>query len=83
MKMFTLIIEDRHTDVKVKLFSNVNAAIAAAKAEVQESGAFDLSPEQRHDDEIGPDVFSGALYSYCYSSEGDMVRVMEIEVDSE
>lgn len=78
MKLFALIIEDRHKDVEVRLFTKPDAAIAEGKMLVEDE---DLTDKDREDAEIGEDVFKGALWSYRYSIEGDILRVMEIEVE--
>ena len=74
MKVYTMIIEDRHTDVEVTLFQNKDDAINTATKSVKEWGAkWPEDIEERYD-------VHGWLYHGVYSCEGDSVTVIESEI---
>jgi hypothetical protein len=76
MKIYAVIIEDRHTGTIIRAFSQAEKAVAYAK-EI----AFDYSSECPEDfEEL---KVAGLLYFATYSWEGDSVRVIEVELDEE
>ena len=76
VKLFMVIIEDRHTDVTVHPFSNEGVAIEEANRVAKELG-------REHDfyEEHDYGKNDGWLYYANYSCEGDSVRVVEAELD--
>jgi len=72
MKIYLVIIEDRHTDVDVIPFLDEKMAVDYAKAAAL---AYCHDPEDFEEEDI-----EGWLYYARYSSEGDCVRVIESEV---
>jgi hypothetical protein len=72
MRVYLAIIEDRHTDVAVCVFSTAEKAIAYAREWAYDNAR---SPDRVEEQEI-----DGWLYSATYSVEGDAVRVEEAEV---
>lgn len=71
--VFVVIIEDRHSDVGVEVWTDRDSAIERAKALAKEyAGYNDCSPEQK--------TVPGWEYYTCYSCEGDCVRVVRVKV---
>ena len=66
MQVFLVILENRHTDVQVEVFSDEAKAVERAKAIVED---YDYEPEEP-DEEIDGWIFNATL-----SPEGDAVRV--------
>jgi hypothetical protein len=79
MKVYLVIIEDRHTDVQVEVYATADAALGRAVAVAvvdRERHAYGYEPEEGDDDYDG-----SALMFYASTSwEGDCVRVEEAEV---
>jgi hypothetical protein len=71
MKVFLLIVEDRHTDVDVKVFADGAAAMLAAKELVDD---YDYEPDEP-DDAVPEWLFNATL-----SCEGDCLRVQAVDV---
>lgn len=76
MKLFLLIVEDRHTDVLVFPFSNEQMAINEAKRIAKER-CRDAEDYEEHP--YGKD--DGWLFYANYSCESDSVRVVEAQLD--
>ncbi len=79
MKVYIAIIEDRHCDVDVRVFTKKETAVMFA---------FETAEEYcRHEEDFEEDELTGDMirdrwvYSVTYSCEGDSVRVVEREVD--
>ena len=71
MKVFLVIIEDRHVDVEVQVFSEKRDAIRVANGIVH---LYDYEPEE-------PDEpVDGWIFHATLSCEGACVRVKEAEV---
>lgn len=71
MKVYLVIIEDRHEDVWVEVYATAEAALERAREVVEE---YDFTPEE-------PDLeIPGWLFNTTLSDEGDCVRVEEAEV---
>jgi hypothetical protein len=77
MDIFVALVQDRHTDVDVAVFSKDDVAIAWARDMARRSASMPL-------DETLTDSMKAAgwLYYGCYSSEGDHVRVMRKKMDA-
>lgn len=75
MKLYLAIIEDRHTDVEIEVFTSADAAIAYAKEQMHEN--------VRHPEDIKEMIIQDRLYYATYSVEGDCVYVVEKELHSE
>ncbi len=73
MKLYLVILEDRHVDVLVYPYLDKDKAIARAKELACEMAAH--HPEYPHQEE----EISGWLYYAQYGSESDCVRVIEAE----
>jgi hypothetical protein len=75
MQIFVVIVEDRHIDVDVEVYSDRAVAIARARA-VAEANAVELE-DIEEDDNCTP-------YEYYadYSTEGDCVRVVAKILDT-
>lgn len=71
MDLYVAIIEDRHSDVGVDVFSDEDTAIAWARkmAHASASGSVDETLTKSMKD-------AGWVYFGSYSSEGDSVRVV-------
>jgi len=78
MDVFIVIIEDRHFDTQVLIFSGEVAAVEHAKAVVEECG---LYPEDISEELTDLMTESGWLYHATYSCESDSVRVERKTVD--
>ncbi len=76
MKIYIVIIEDRHTDVTVHPFTTSETAISEAKRIAKEYCRYEEDYEE-HD--YGKD--DGWLFYAQYSCESDHVRVVEVELD--
>lgn len=76
VKLFLVIIEDRHTDVAVHPFSDAGVAIEEAKRVAKE-----LGHEHDHYEEHDYGKDAGWLFHANYSCEDDSVRVVEAELD--
>jgi hypothetical protein len=71
MKVYLIIIEDRHVDVEVEVYATAKAALDRARWIV---ARYDYTPEEP-DEEI-----AGWLYHATLSREGDCLRVAEAKV---
>lgn len=72
MEIFAVILEDRHTDTDVEVFSDSDIAIGYARK---------MANEFAHGDEVDETLDdnmkeAGWIYHGCYSCEGDSVRVV-------
>lgn len=74
--LYAVIWEDRHVDVAVHLFSDKDAAIVWAKKQSEESNINDWQDDEN-------ECPADWLAYFCYSCEGDHLRVIEVEVDAE
>lgn len=74
MKAYVLIIDDRHCDTDVRVFTTAEAAVGAANAIATE---YARSPS-----EIEGEAYDGSLVWIRYGVEGDHVAVVEREVES-
>lgn len=72
MKIYVAIIEDRHTDVNVEVFTRPEPAIAFAK---------ERAIEIARGEEIVEEPISSWLYDAICGVEGDAVRVEEQEMN--
>ena len=73
MKIYNVIIDDRHCDTTPKPFISKDAAIDYARSKANEYCSY---PEDFEESEI-----DGWLYHATYSCEGDSVWVTEHDVD--
>jgi len=73
MKVYIVLINDRHTDIEVEAFSSDEKAIDYARKTAKE---YCGSPEIYEESQI-----SDWLFYARYSSEEDYVRVVEREID--
>lgn len=78
MKIYIVIIEDRHSDTDAKPFLNAATAIAYAEEKAREYCRHEDDYEESLNDAMKED---GWLWHATYSCEGDSVRVVEREVD--
>lgn len=78
MKIFIVIIEDRHTDVSAEPFTSKDAAIAHARSEASKYARFEDDFQEQ--ELTGEMVKDGWLYYATYSVEGDCVTVVEREL---
>ena len=69
MDVYVVILEDRHLDVDVELFTSRDKAIERAKVLVIEYN--------RHPEDIKDVIIDGWEYCCQYSCEGDFVRVIK------
>ena len=76
--IYIVIIEDRHTDVKVKPFYDKERAINHARELAK--GYCDYEEDYEEHD-YGKD--DGWLFYAQYSCESDSVRVVEVEMEDE
>lgn len=75
MIVYTMIIEDRHADVEVKLFQTKEKAISTATKLVQEYGVrYPEDIEEKYD-------IHGWHYQGVYSCEGDSIRVIDSVIE--
>ena len=78
MKIYIVIIEDRHDDTEAIPFLNATTAICYAKKKAREYC--------RHEEDYGESLNDamkgdGWLWHATYSCEGDSVRVIERDTD--
>jgi hypothetical protein len=71
MKVYLVIIEDRHIDVQVEVYATAEAALERAREVVDEYGFMPEGPEG---------LLPNWLFNATLSVEGDCVRVEEAEV---
>lgn len=71
-KIYVVLVEDRHTDVDVEVFTDRSAAIAFAKQEALDNA--------RHPEGIEEEDIEGYIYYCRYSAESDCVSVVEKEL---
>lgn len=76
MDIYVGIIEDRHTDVNVEVFTSSDVAIAWARKLAQSFGPVD-EPELNKSM-----VADGWVYYGVYSCEGDSIRVVRRTLDN-
>lgn len=74
MKIYVVMVEDRHTDTEAEVFTTAEAAIAYAEEYVTEQ--LDRWPWVDDD----PEEPEGWLWYRAYSPEGDCVWVVEKEL---
>lgn len=77
-KLYIVVIEDRHSDVKLHPFTCPEKAVSEAKRVAKEYC--------RHEEDYGEHDFGkddGWLFYANYSCEGDSVTVMTTELDRE
>ena len=72
MKVYTLLIRDRHSDPTVRIFADKDKAIETAKALAHEYDRFGSYEEHE---------IAGWIFHASYSCEGDYVTVNEAEVE--
>ncbi len=75
MKVYVVMVCDRHTDPGAHVFTTPEKAIDYARAEVEELAHFPDAINER------PSPPDGWLYLATYSDEGDSVWVLEKELD--
>ncbi len=73
--VFALVIEDRHSDTGVEVWTDREAAIARAKALATEYAAYNGGPVEER-------PIQGWEYYACYSCENDSVRVVKVKLQS-
>lgn len=73
--VFALVIEDRHSDTGVEVWTDREAAIARAKALATEYAGYNGGP-------VEESTIPGWEYYACYSCENDSVRVVKVKVQS-
>lgn len=78
MKIYIVIIEDRHSDTDAKPFSNATTAIAYAEEKAREYCRHEDDYKEYLNDAM---LLSGWVWHATYSCEGDNVRVVEREMD--
>lgn len=73
MKVYTVLIKDRHTDPTIKLFANKQKAMEYAQSYLRDN--------VDKEDPDYPEIYEAGKYWFAtYSSEGDYVRVEESEI---
>ena len=76
MIVYIVLIEDRHSDPEVKVFSTSQKAIREAK-KIAKVGS------NHNSSEIEERIITGWLYYATYSCENDCVRVEEKVIDAD
>jgi len=76
MELYLVIVEDRHTDTTVHVFSEADKAISAARRLAKQYNHY---PEDYAEHDYGKR--EGWLFYADYSSEGDSVRVVSAVLD--
>lgn len=81
MTIFALMINDRHTDLEIRLFQSRENALAAAERLCDESAGDD--DWRAITQENNPDIKASGQYVFFgqYSIEGDYVSVEEVQVE--
>lgn len=80
MVVYVAIWEDRHRDATIHAFSEKGKAIEWAKTSAKECDRFGDYKETI----LTADMIQDGWIFHCeYSCEGDGIRVVEIEIDSE
>lgn len=74
MDVYLAIIEDRHSDVDVAVFSTLDLAIEYARGTAREYAT-------REQDVIEQEPKGDWLFAVTYSIEGDWIRVVKATVD--
>jgi len=73
--VFALVIEDRHSDTGVEVWTDRDAAIARAKALATEYAGYNGGP-------VDERAIQGWEYYASYSCENDSVRVVKVKLQS-
>lgn len=82
MKIFQVMVDDRHTDTEAIPFSTSEKALAYAKQLFE--AYCDEQDEPDDNEEMGIQPTSGGWLFYAvYSTEGDCIWVVEQELDGE
>lgn len=76
MSIYLLVIEDRHSDVKIKPFLNYDKAVSKANELAKEYCTHKEDLEENH-----PAEGTGILYRCVYSCEGDSVSVITAQFE--
>lgn len=80
--MYAVIVEDRHTDVEVLLFSRQDDAVTYAQSVIDANSESALCVDSEDTSLTDAELRNaGWLFYGCYSTEGDCVRVQPIIVD--
>ncbi len=74
VKLYVVMVNDRHTDPEPNVFSDPSAAVEYARATAKASA--------RRDEDFEETPVAGWLYHATYSVEGDSVWVVEKELDA-
>lgn len=74
MKIYIVIIEDRHSDTEAKPFLTAVAAISYAERKAREYCRYEYDYKESLNDAMRKDRW---LWHATYSCEGDNVRVIE------
>lgn len=70
MSLYALIVNDRHLDTEVRVFTTAELAIAAARLETSERGWW-----------IEEEPIDGWLIHASHPTEGDHLQVVEVELE--
>ena len=82
MLIYAVVVEDRHSDVEVELFTNYEQAFQFAKEYAQKyANKFKVEEHSFKEDSRGRS--KGFICRITYSGEGDCVGVREIIVDKQ
>lgn len=79
MNVYVLVVEDRHADTGIELFTNYDAALEQAFREIPDNWQHEGDED---DPELGNQTLTdgmeadGWLFYFRYSCEGDHVRIM-------
>lgn len=74
-KLYAIILEDRHTDVKVEVYDDLKDAITEAQRVAVEEYDYDASDPDQGPQEVSSDCF----YNCHLSHENDYISVQEID----
>lgn len=78
MKIYIVIISDRHSDTEVRPFYNPNEAVTAARDLAK---SYCRYKEDYEEEQLGRDI--GWLFYATYSCEGDHVHVVTAEMQDD
>jgi len=82
MELYLVLVDNRHDDVTAHAFSRPEVAVDFARRHYGDNVPADFSVAELADAGIGVEPVDGFLFHAVYSTEGDSVWVVQVELDA-